>query len=110
MVWVIRCGHVGGGHKQGRLAVNMWSVEIRELKARLCEYVDEALDDQGMITALRGREVATSAQLDADLAAINALVEAGKARWSGPGADVRLSSSDKRLNAPAAAEGLDIPR
>jgi prevent-host-death family protein len=61
----------------------MVSVGIRELKAHLSEYVDRAADGESVIITLRGREVATLAPLDPDRATINALVEAGKARWSG---------------------------
>jgi hypothetical protein len=70
MVRVIRCGQVRDGRILGRLAVIMYSIDIRKLRAHLSEHVDEALDGQGMIVAARGREVATSAQLDADLATI----------------------------------------
>lgn len=61
----------------------MVSVGIRELKAHLSEYVDKAADGESVIITLRGREVATLAPLDPDRATINALISAGKARWSG---------------------------
>ena len=75
----------------------MVSVGIRELKAHLSEYVDKAADGESVIITLRGREVATLAPLSPDRATINALISAGKARWSGgkpAGADsVRLDGS-----------------
>lgn len=61
----------------------MATVGIRELKAHLSRYVEKAAEGESVVITVRGREVATLAPLDPDRATVNALVQVGKARWSG---------------------------
>jgi prevent-host-death family protein len=56
---------------------------IRELKARLSSYVDVASRGEQVVITEHGKEVATIVPISEERKAVKALVDQGKAHWSG---------------------------
>lgn len=61
----------------------MITVGIKELKARLSRYVDEAKNGEEIIVTEHGREVALLVPITPERKAVLALCDSGKVRWSG---------------------------
>jgi prevent-host-death family protein len=59
------------------------TVGIRELKAKLSDYVERAHGGEQIIVTAHGARVAILAPLPADLMALDDLVATGRARWNG---------------------------
>jgi prevent-host-death family protein len=59
------------------------TVGIRELKARLSEYLKLARGGRRIIVTDRGREVATLGPVSDERRTLEALMAAGSLRWSG---------------------------
>ena len=58
-------------------------VGLRELKARLSEYVNRCREGEHIIITDRGTEVAELVPLSAARVAMNALRDAGRVQWNG---------------------------
>ncbi len=61
----------------------MKTIGLRELKARLSEYVNRSRDGEHIVITDRGREVAELVPLSDARRAMNALREAGRVKWNG---------------------------
>ncbi len=61
----------------------MKTVGLRQLKARLSEYVSRSRDGEHIVITDRGREVAELVPLSDARQAMNALREAGRVKWNG---------------------------
>lgn len=61
----------------------METVGIRELKARLSEYLQLARKGQRIVITDRGKEVAAIGPVGPERNALEELVASGKAKWSG---------------------------
>ena len=58
-------------------------IGLKDLKARLSEYVAMCRDGEHIIITDRGREIAELVPLSAARRAMNALREAGRVKWDG---------------------------
>ena len=61
----------------------MISAGIREVKARLSSYIDKVGRGAHVVITEHGREVALLIPISKERRAIGALIESGKAQWSG---------------------------
>ncbi len=61
----------------------MKTIGLKELKARLSEYVNRCRDGEHIIITDRGREVAELVPLSPARRTMNKLREAGRAKWNG---------------------------
>lgn len=61
----------------------MVSVGIKELKAKLSSYMDKVQHGEEVIITEHGKEIARVIPVSKERKALKALVETGKARWSG---------------------------
>ena len=61
----------------------MISVGIKELKAKLSSYVAKACQGEEIIITDHGKEVALLSPISKERRAVQVLIEAGKAKWSG---------------------------
>lgn len=61
----------------------MITVGIKELKARLSKYVDEAKNGEEIVVTEHGREVALLVPITPERRAVLTLCDSGKVRWSG---------------------------
>lgn len=61
----------------------MVSAGIKELKAKLSSYIDIVNKGEQVVITEHGREVAIIIPISKERIAINALVDAGMAHWSG---------------------------
>ncbi|HMK66531.1 MAG TPA: type II toxin-antitoxin system prevent-host-death family antitoxin [Thermodesulfobacteriota bacterium] len=61
----------------------MISVGIKELKARLSNYVSQAKEGQEIVITDHGKDVALIVPLSRERQAIKSLMVEGKANWSG---------------------------
>ena len=61
----------------------MISAGIKELKAKLSSYIDIVNKGEQVVITEHGREVAIIIPISKERIAINALVDAGMAHWSG---------------------------
>jgi prevent-host-death family protein len=61
----------------------MTSVGIKELKAKLSSYIDKVNRGEQVIITEHGREVAVMVPISKERLTIRALVETGRAHWSG---------------------------
>ena len=61
----------------------MFSVGIKELKAKLSSYVDKVQRGEPIIITEYGKEVALVIPISNERKAIRSLIELGKAHWSG---------------------------
>jgi prevent-host-death family protein len=61
----------------------MISAGIKELKAKLSSYIDTVNKGEQVVITEHGREVAIIIPISKERIAINALVDAGMAHWSG---------------------------
>jgi len=61
----------------------MKTVGLKELKARLSEYVNSCRDGEHIVITDRGREVAELVPLSPARRTMNKLREAGRVQWSG---------------------------
>lgn len=68
---------------RGQQSKTMISVGIRELKAKLSSYIDKAQEKNEVVITDHGHEVAMIIPISKERKAVRALIEAGKAHWSG---------------------------
>ena len=61
----------------------MISVGIKELKARLSNYVGKVENGEEVVITDHGREVAVVIPISSERRAVRSLVDSGKAKWSG---------------------------
>lgn len=61
----------------------MISVGIKELKAKLSSYIDKVSKNDQIVITEHGREVAIIFPISKERKAIRALIDSGKAKWSG---------------------------
>ncbi len=61
----------------------MISVGIKELKTRLSSYVDRVRHGEEVVITEHGKEVALVIPISRERKALKALVDSGKAKWSG---------------------------
>ncbi|MBI5188972.1 MAG: type II toxin-antitoxin system prevent-host-death family antitoxin [Nitrospirae bacterium] len=61
----------------------MISVGIKELKAKLSNYVDKVRHGEEVVITEHGKEVALVLPISKERRAIKSLMESGKAKWSG---------------------------
>lgn len=61
----------------------MISVGIKELKAKLSSYIDKVSKNGQIVITEHGREVAMIISISKERKAIRALIDSGKAQWSG---------------------------
>jgi len=61
----------------------MTSVGIRELKARLSGYVERVRRGEEIAVTDRGKEVALIVPISRERRAVNCLMQAGRATWTG---------------------------
>lgn len=59
------------------------TVGIKELKAKLSSYIDMVNQGEQVIVTEHGKEVALIVPISNERRALRALIEAGKAHWSG---------------------------
>ncbi|MEW6052936.1 MAG: type II toxin-antitoxin system prevent-host-death family antitoxin [Nitrospirota bacterium] len=59
------------------------TVGIKELKAKLSSYIDMVNQGEQVIVTEHGKEVALIIPISNERRALRALIEAGKAHWSG---------------------------
>jgi len=59
------------------------TVGVRELKARLSEYLKLVRKGRRIVVTDRGREIATLAPVTGERRTLESLILAGKLRWSG---------------------------
>lgn len=61
----------------------MISVGIKELKAKLSNYVDKVRHGEEVVITEHGKEVALVLPISKERKAIKSLMDSGKAKWSG---------------------------
>ncbi len=61
----------------------MVTVGIKELKAKLSSFIDKVSKGEHVVITEHGREVAIITPISKERKVINALVESGRAHWSG---------------------------
>ncbi|MEK6700138.1 MAG: type II toxin-antitoxin system prevent-host-death family antitoxin [Nitrospirota bacterium] len=61
----------------------MISVGIKELKEKLSSYVDKVRHGEEVVVTDRGKEIAVVIPISRHRGAVKALVESGKAKWTG---------------------------
>jgi prevent-host-death family protein len=65
------------------MEVNMISVGIKELKAKLSGYVDKVRHGEEIVITEHGKEVAIVVPISKERKAIKSLMDSGKAKWAG---------------------------
>jgi len=65
------------------MEVNMVSVGIKELKAKLSSYVDRVRHGEEVVITEHGKEVALVIPISRERKALKSLIDSGKAKWSG---------------------------
>ncbi len=61
----------------------MISIGVKELKAKLSNYLDKVRHGEEVVITSHGREVALVIPVSSERRRVNALMEAGKAKWAG---------------------------
>ena len=61
----------------------MISIGVKELKAKLSNYLDKVRRGEEVVITSHGREVALVIPVSSERRRVNALMEAGKAKWAG---------------------------
>ncbi|MGO9614347.1 MAG: type II toxin-antitoxin system Phd/YefM family antitoxin [Dissulfurispiraceae bacterium] len=61
----------------------MISVGIKELKAKLSNYVDRVRQGEEVVITEHGKEVALVVPISKERKAVKSLLESGKVKWSG---------------------------
>jgi prevent-host-death family protein len=59
------------------------TVDINELKAKLCSYLGKVENGEEVVITDHGREVAVVMPISAERRAVRALMDSGMAKWAG---------------------------